>query len=99
MRIIVGDVLTMNQTQLVDGSHDLVDSTWLTHLLRGEVGVTTSSIPISLDRLTVQRGHYSVLFGHAMKNESGHPQLVPHIDSFHWSYLEFPLKTTISTKL
>ncbi|KAF1755782.1 hypothetical protein GCK72_012232 [Caenorhabditis remanei] len=53
--------------------------------------MATSSIPVSLDRLTIERGDHSELLGDTLKQVAGHPQLVSHLDSLAWSDLELPL--------
>lgn len=49
------------------------------------------AVPIALEGLRVE-GHFDVeLFGDASKKETGHPEVISHVDSLAWTNLELPL--------
>lgn len=91
MWIVVGNVLWVDKGKLVDGRHDLVNSSWVSHLFSGEVGVASGSIPVSLDWFTVEGGDDSKLLSDTLKQVTGDPQLISHLNSLAWSNLELPL--------
>lgn len=58
---ILADVLGVGLGQLDDCLVNVLHATGDTHALGGEVGVCTSSVPVSLDGLGVEGGHNAVV--------------------------------------
>lgn len=68
--------------QLQDGSLDVLHTSSFSHLLGGEVGVATGSVPVSvLDDLGVEGDLDSPLLGASDEKESSHPEVVAHVDT------------------
>ena len=87
-----GNVLEMLLFELfdsiLDSGHTLSRRS---HSLGRVVGVTTSTVPVSLERLGVERGFDSPLFSDSEQEESGHPEMVSHLDTLTRTDLELPL--------
>jgi len=66
----------------------------LSHGLGAEVSVAACTIPVPRNGLRVKGCYHSKVFTHAMQDETGHPEMISHVDSFTGSYLEFPLERT-----
>ena len=86
-----GNVLLVASLELLDGGLDVLHSTWLAHIGRGEVGVETSSVPVAWDWLRVEGDLGSKLLSNAAEEETGEPKLVTHLDTVTWTDLELPL--------
>ena len=61
------------------------------HGLCGEVGVSSSSIPVSGHWLGIKGHHHSEVLGHSAEEISGDPEIVPHVDAFGGADLVLPL--------
>ena len=86
-----GDVLVVLFGELLDGGLDSLDTALLPHRLGGVVGVAAGTVPVTGQGLGVE-GHLDVeLFGDAGEEESGHPEMVSHVDTLAWADLELPL--------
>lgn len=55
------------------------------------VRVATSTVPVALEGLGVERGLDSPLLSDTEQEESGHPEVVTHLDTGTWADLELPL--------
>lgn len=60
------------------------------HLLIGEVGVATSTVPVG-KQLRLERVDQLVIFSNTAKDVASHPQVVTDLDSFAGANLELPL--------
>ena len=59
--------------------------------MKDKLGVTSSTVPLSGERLRVEGDLDSPLLSDSDKEESSHPEVVSHVDSGARSDLEFPL--------
>lgn len=94
-------VLQCAQTSRRPFTH-LLQTPFLTHLLRAEVGVAASSIPVPWNGLGVERGHNAKVLTNPVQEEAGDPQMVSHLNPLTRANLKFPLKnnkTTSATNL
>mmetsp|Transcript_13752 Transcript_13752/g.20876 ORF Transcript_13752/g.20876 Transcript_13752/m.20876 type:complete len:236 (-) Transcript_13752:318-1025(-) len=79
-------------TKLVNCLSDSINSSLLSHLFGGHVGVHTSSVPVSLnDWLRVERAVHLEILTDALQDVAGHHKLITGIDSDTWSDLVFLL--------
>src|SRR5262245_59835132 len=62
-----------------------------THGFCAVVGMTSSTVPVSLERFGVEGDLDTPLFGNADEEVAGHPKVVTHGDALTWTNLEFPL--------
>lgn len=85
------NVLVVLLGELLNGSINGLHASRLTHRLGGVVGVASSTVPVSLKRLGVERDLDSPLFCNANKQITGHPQVISHGDTLTWTNLELPL--------
>lgn len=87
-----GDVLEMALLELLDGvlngGETLAGGT---HELGRVVGVATSTVPVTLEGLGVERGLDTPLLTDAEKKETGHPEVVSELDTLARTNLELPL--------
>ena len=90
--VVRSNMMIMSLFQLVNAFSDGVDASRLSHQQRREVGMTSGSVPVSGDRLRVQRGHDAEILANAMKDESGHPQMIAAFDAFAGTNLILPLR-------
>lgn len=88
---IHSDVLIVTLGQLLDSSFDVLHASGLTHGLGGIVGVATSTIPVTLERLGVEGYLETPLLGDTNEEIAGHPKVVTHRNTFARTNLEFPL--------
>ena len=58
----------------------------------------TGSVPVSLHWLWIKGDCDTELFCDTMKQESTHPKMVAHLDTFQWTHLKFPLQKQNSEK-
>src|SRR5688572_10614122 len=82
----------MSRRELLHGLFDDLDAAILPHLLRGEVGVRARSVPITLDRLWIQRRAHPKVFTHAIEKPASQPQFVGNFQSSDRPNLELPLR-------
>jgi hypothetical protein len=73
-----GNVLLVTTFKLLDGSLDILHTTWLAHLLAGEVAVETSSVPVSRNWLWVEGDLGTEFFGDTVKKEASKPKVITH---------------------
>jgi hypothetical protein len=88
---INGNVLLVTALKLLDSSLDVLHTTWLTHLLAGEVAVKTSTVPVTWDWLGVERDLSTELLGNAVEKETSQPKVVTQLNTLARTNLEFPL--------
>ena len=86
-----GNVLIVPLAELLNGSFNDLDSSRFTHGLGAEVGVATSTVPVTLERLGVEGNFDTPLLRNANKEVAGHPEVVTHGDTLTRADLEFPL--------
>jgi len=86
------DVLFMPLAELLDTGNDVLHATFGTHLLGGDVGVGTGTVPVSIERLGSEGNHDSEFLCDPDKQESCEPHLISCVDASGWSNLEFPLR-------
>lgn len=85
------NVFHVSLCHLLDSFFDMLDTTFFSHELGGVVGVATSSVPVSLQWLRVERDFDAPFFADAEEQESCHCQVVAHLNSEAGSDLELPL--------
>lgn len=102
-----GNVLVVAGRKLLDSSLDVLHATLLAHLLRAEVGVETSAVPVAGDGLGLERNlgaellsntsNYLLLIMAMRKGEdiltevASNPQLVALLNTLAGADLELPL--------
>ena len=86
-----GDVFIVALGELGDGVLDVLHASRLAHRLGGVVGVRTSTIPVTRERLGVERDLDTPLLGNADEEVTRHPEVVAHGDSLARPDLELPL--------
>lgn len=69
----------------------LLQSAILSHLLGAEVCVAPGAVPVPGNRFGVKGRNQTEILTHAVQNEPGHPQVIPHVDAFAGPHLELPL--------
>ena len=84
---VLHDLLANGVTCSSDGLHVLV----IAHGLGREVGVSTSSVPVTLLWLGGQRDDYVVIFGDAVQQPTSDMHVVTHGECVSGTNLEFPL--------
>lgn len=89
---IDGDMLHMLLGQFLNGSFNGLHATWFSHLLGGIVGVASSTIPVACKGFRVERHFDTPFFGNTDEEETGHPEMITHGNSFTRADLEFPLR-------
>lgn len=72
------NVLLVATLKLLDSGLDVLHTTWLAHLLAGEVAVKTSSVPVTWDWLGVEGNLSTKLLGNAVEKETSQPKVVTH---------------------
>lgn len=65
----------------------------LPHGLGAEVGMAACTIPVPRNGFRIKGCYHSKVFTHTMQDETGHPEMISHADSFTRSNLKFPLET------
>lgn len=88
---INSDVLIMTLGKLFDSGLDVLHASGFTHGLGGIIGVATSTIPVTLERLGVEGYLDPPLLGDTNEEIAGHPEVVTHRNTFARTDLEFPL--------
>lgn len=86
------NVLIVPLGQLGNGFLDRLHSTLFTHGLGRVVGVATSTIPVTLQGLGMERHLDVELFRNTNEEESGHPEMITHLDTLAGTDLELPLR-------
>lgn len=77
--------------QLLDGSLNVLHATLLAHLLGGEVGVQTGTVPVTGHGLGVHGDAGTKDLSHAVEQETGNPEFVTHRNTLARTDLELPL--------
>jgi hypothetical protein len=72
------NVLLVAALELLDSSLNVLHASLLAHLLRREVAVKTSSVPVTWNWLGVERDLGTELLSNAVEKETGHPEMVTH---------------------
>jgi len=72
------DVFLVAALKLLDGGLNVLHASILAHLLGREVAVKTGSVPVTWDWLRVERNLGTELFGNAVEEESGEPEMITH---------------------
>ena len=85
------NVFLVSLGELFNGLLDLLHTSWGSHSKGGDIGMTTSTIPVTLQWLWMEGDLDTKLFGNSFQQVSGHPQLVTHLDALARTDLEFPL--------
>merc|ERR1719278_2028825 len=89
---VVGlDVSHMVPGKLVNGCLNGLDAPLDPHGLCGEVGVSSSSVPVTSHRLGVERHHNTEVLCHPLEEVSADPEVVAHVDSLCGANLVLPL--------
>lgn len=87
-----GNVLVVPLAELLDGGLDGLYPSGFAHGLGAVVGVATSTVPVTLERLGVEGNLDTPLLRNANKEVAGHPEVVTHGDALTRTHLEFPLR-------
>ena len=77
--------------EVLDGSLDVSHTTLDTHLLGGEVGVHTGTVPVTLHGLGVDGDLDTKVLSNTGEEETGNPKLVTHCDTLARTDLVLPL--------
>ena len=89
---VLGDVLCVGFAELVDGSVDGLDATFLAHGLSGEVSMRTSPVPIATDGLGLESDSDAEILAEAVKEPASSQQAVPELKWANRPNLELPLR-------
>merc|ERR1712156_769617 len=77
--------------KFVNGCLNGLDAPLDPHGLCGEVGVSSSSVPVTSHRLWVKRHHDTEVLRHPLEEVSADPEVVAHVDSLCGANLVLPL--------
>ncbi|KAH3663872.1 hypothetical protein OGAPHI_005275 [Ogataea philodendri] len=88
---VQSNVLGVSLGQFLDGGLDGLHTAWNSHRGSRNVGMASSTVPVSLERLWMEGDLDTKLLSDLVEQVSGHPQLVTHLDTFARSNLELPL--------
>eukprot|EP00212_Chloropicon_laureae_P007113 CAMPEP_0197490130 /NCGR_PEP_ID=MMETSP1311-20131121/4755_1 /TAXON_ID=464262 /ORGANISM="Genus nov. species nov., Strain RCC856" /LENGTH=227 /DNA_ID=CAMNT_0043034591 /DNA_START=90 /DNA_END=769 /DNA_ORIENTATION=+ len=88
---VLGDVLVVSLRQELDGVVDGLGSTVVSHALGREVGVGTSSVPVSLDRLWIKGAHDAHVLAQSVEEPSGDHHGVSELERADRANLVLPL--------
>jgi hypothetical protein len=86
-----GDMLVVPLAEPLDGLLDGLHSSGFTHGLGGEVGVASSTVPVTGEGLGVEGDLDTPLLGDTNKEVASHPEVVTHGDTLAGANLELPL--------
>jgi len=86
-----GDVLNVTGLKLLHGGLDDLHTTIGTGTVGGHVGVETGTVPLTLDGLRLEGDADTELFGNTVEEETGHPEVVTHLNSGAGANLVLPL--------
>lgn len=86
------DVLVVPLRELLDGGFDVLHASGLAHLLGGEVGVASGTVPVTGERFRVEGDLDAPFFGHTDEEEASHPEVIAHVDALAGTDLELPLR-------
>lgn len=92
VRAVDGDVLLVTLGELLESSFDVLHTALLTHLLGGDVGVETGTVPVTWDWLGVEGDLDTEFFSDTVEEVTGTPEVVTHLDTLAGTDLEFPLR-------
>jgi len=85
------NVLLVATLKLLNGSLNVLHTTWLAHLLAGEVAMKTGSVPVTWDWLGMERDLGTEFLGNAVEKETSKPEVVAQLNTIARTNLEFPL--------
>ena len=85
------DALDVAGLELLERSLDVGHAALHTHLLGGEVGVQTGTVPVTGDGLGVPRDLGAKVLRNTGEEETGDPEVVTHLDTQAGADLELPL--------
>lgn len=85
------DVLVVTLRELLDRLVNVLPSSGLTHRECAVVGVATSTVPITLERLGVEGNFDTPLLGNANQEVTCNPKVITHGNAFTGANLELPL--------
>lgn len=85
------NVLLVTAFELLDSCLDVLHTSFLSHFLRREVAVKTSSIPVTWNRLGVERDFGTKFFGNTVEEETSKPKVVTQLNTVTRTHLELPL--------
>ncbi|EIE78938.1 hypothetical protein RO3G_03643 [Rhizopus delemar RA 99-880] len=88
---IDSNVFSVTQGHLFNSLFNSNNTTFLTHFFSREVCVATSAIPITLDRLRVDRNNDAKVFRDTFEKVTSSPEFITHADTFTGTNLEFEL--------
>ena len=85
------DVFVVFLGELFDSSLNVLHTTLFTHRSGTEVGVASTTVPVTGQRLGVEGNLDAPLLGEADEEVAGHPEVVSHLDTLTRANLELPL--------
>jgi hypothetical protein len=86
-----GDVLNVAGLELLHGGLDSLHTTLGTSGVGGNVGVKTGTVPLTLDGLGLEGDTDAELFSDTVEKETGHPEVITHVDARAGADLVLPL--------
>jgi hypothetical protein len=86
-----GDVLLVPLGELFNSRLNVLHAAGLAHNLSGNIGVKAGTVPVTRDRLGVERDLDTELLSNPVEKVPGHPKLVTHRDTLTRANLELPL--------
>ena len=86
-----GDVLNVAGLELLHDGLNNLHTTIGTSGVGGDVGVKTGTVPLTLDGLGVEGDADTKLFSDTVEKETGHPEVITHIDARAGANLVLPL--------
>jgi hypothetical protein len=87
-----GDVLLVALLEGGDGLVDVLHAALFPHGSGGEVGVETGTVPVTGDRLGVERDLDAEILSDTVEEVTGNPKVVTHLDTLTRANLELPLR-------
>merc|ERR1719422_657283 len=85
------DVPDVMLGESVNGRLDGLHASWLPHGLSGEVGVSSSPVPVALHGLGIKADHDPEVLSDPDEQVPGQPEVIPHVDAEGGPHLELPL--------
>jgi hypothetical protein len=86
-----GDVLNVAGLELLHGGLNDLHTTLGTGTVGGNVGVKTGTVPLTLDGLGLKGDANTELLGNTVEQETGHPEVVTHVNTGAGANLVLPL--------
>ena len=91
IRAVVGNVQLDLLAELLAGLHDDFVTPVGSHRLGRVIRVAACAVPVALHRLRLERDDHAVFLGDAVKQVTGHVQVVAHLEQTRGTDLELPL--------